>query len=133
MITIKRLLATTIATLCVSQSIAASIDKSMPADARGEVQISNVSGEVHVTGWDKPEIHINAELGHDVERLDFNREGDRVIIKVVLRSGRNHDGDAELEIQVPRDSRLDVTTVSADQIITGVRGAQRLHAVSGEV
>jgi DUF4097 and DUF4098 domain-containing protein YvlB len=128
------MLTSAIAALCVAQPAgAASIDKSIDADARGEVQISNVSGSVHVTGWDKPEVQVNAELGDDVERLDFKRDGEHVYIKVVLRSGRNHDGDAELNIRVPRDSRLSITTVSADQVIDGVRGAQRLQAVSGDI
>ena len=38
-------------------------DKTVPAEARGTVEISNVSGEIEVSGWDRPEVSVRAELG----------------------------------------------------------------------
>ena len=39
----------------------------------------------------------------------------------------------KLRVQIPTDSELHLTTVSADASITGVLGVQRLNAVSGDV
>ena len=64
--------------------------------------ISNVSGTVDVRGWDRNEVQVTGHLGEDVERVDVETSGGRTVIKVVLPRGSSHDGDATLEIQVPR-------------------------------
>jgi len=63
--------------------------------------------------------------------VDLQHDGARTFIQVVLKRG-NSTG-TELTIHVPRDSRIVTNTVSADQIIEEVRGAQRLQSVSGEL
>jgi len=109
------------------------ITKSLEADARGEVEIVNVSGLVEVSGWDRNEVRVDAELGKNVERLDFRNNGQRTVIKVVLPRGGSSSGSSDLRIRVPMGSGLIVNTVSADQRIKGVRGSQRLQAVSGGI
>lgn len=109
------------------------VERSTPANARGEVEITNVAGEVRVEGWNRAEVQLVAHLGHDVERLDFERRGTLTIIEVVLPKRNSHRGSSDLVVKVPRESSLSVATVSADQIITAVRGAQRLQSVSGQI
>ncbi|HEY0683695.1 MAG TPA: DUF4097 family beta strand repeat-containing protein [Steroidobacter sp.] len=109
------------------------ISKTQPADARGEVEIVNVAGSVEVSTWDRSEVQIDADLGSNVERLDFRKDGSRTYIKVVLPRMSSGGGAADLVVKIPRDSGLIVNTVSAEQIIKGVRGAQRLQAVSGGI
>jgi len=109
------------------------IDKSAQADPRGEVVIGNVAGEVQITGWDRSEVHVRADLSEGVERLDFKTSGARTTIEVVLPRGRSYQGSTDLVIQVPRNSSLVINTVSADQTIKDVRGTQRLQAVSGMI
>ena len=111
---------------------AETVDRRLDADARGEVEIVNVAGTVRVTGWDRNEVQVRAELGRDVERLDFKREGDHTLIKVVLPNNARH-GDCDLVVQVPRESRLSINTVSATQTIDDVNGGQRLQTVSGDM
>ncbi|HEY7377642.1 MAG TPA: DUF4097 family beta strand repeat-containing protein [Steroidobacteraceae bacterium] len=111
------------------------IDRTLQADPKGDVDISNVAGTVNVTGWDRNEVTVTGSLGEGVERLDFTSEAKRTVIKVVLKKSTHwgDGGDADLSIRVPAASRLDVNTVSADIVVRGVSGAQRLQAVSGEV
>jgi len=115
------------------------VDKRVPADPKGEVQVSTVSGLVSIDAWDRDEVQVTGTLGDDVERLDVetDRERRHTLIKVVAKknSGRHHgdDIDAQLSIRVPAGSRLDVNTVSADVSVNGVRGEQRLQTVSGEI
>ena len=109
------------------------IDKVLPAAAQGIVEISNTSGVVEVSGWDRPEVSVHAELDEGVERLDMDNANGRVNIKVVLPSISTHRTEARLRVQVPRGSELHVTTVSADQTIGAVAGVQRLNSVSGDV
>jgi DUF4097 and DUF4098 domain-containing protein YvlB len=127
-----RVAVTVAAALLLAQAARAEeIDKSAQADPRGEVVIGNVAGEVQVTGWDRNEVHVQADLSEGVERLDFKTSGARTTIEVVLPKGRSYQGSTDLVVQVPRNSSLVINTVSADQTIKDVRGMQRLQAVSG--
>ena len=108
-------------------------DRQVAAQPHGVVDISNVSGSIEVTGWDRPEVSVHAELGDGVERIDVNSEGSRTAIKVVLPGHSGHGGETRLRVQVPRDSEVDISAVSADVTSAGVLGVQRLNAVSGEV
>ena len=130
-------LAAAITVLFASAAACASGDRTferqVPAEARGAVDISNVSGTVVVTGWDRPQVSVRAELGEGVERVDVSSEHGRTTVKVVLPHHSGHGGDADLHVQVPKDSELTVSAVSADVRTTGVTGVQRLNAVSGDI
>jgi len=122
------------ATLLLAQAAGAEdIEKRAQADPHGEVSIVNVAGEVQVTGWDRNEVHVKADLSEGAERLDFKTSGARTTIEVVLPRGHSYQGSTDLVIQVPRNSSLVINTVSADQTIKDVRGTQRLQAVSGMI
>ena len=108
------------------------INKRAQADPAGQVEVSNTSGTVIVTGWDRNEIEVTGELGEGCERLEFETSGKRTRIKVVLPK-RGSSDDTDLLIKIPSGSSLSVNTVSADIEVTGVRGAQRLQAVSADI
>src|SRR5215831_9956542 len=110
-----------------------SFEKVVPADARGTVEISNVSGTIEVTGWERAEVSVRAELGDDVERVEVSSDPGRTGVKVVLAHHMGRDGDARLHIQVPKDSELGISGVSVDVSTTGVQGKQRISVVSGNV
>jgi len=109
------------------------VNRTVPADAAGEVEISNVSGTIDVRGWDRNEVQVTGELGDDVERLDVESSGGHTIVKVVLPRGHVGDGEATIEVKVPKGSTVEVGAVSADITSKGVLGTQRLKSVSGEV
>lgn len=108
-------------------------DKEVPADARGVVEVSNTSGSVEISGWDRPAVSVHGELGEGVERVEVISEAGRTFVKVVLPHSSSGRGDAKLTIHVPKDSEVHVATVSADASLSGVLGVQRLNAVSGDV
>src|SRR5215467_5222583 len=108
-------------------------DRVVPAQPRGVVELSNVSGKIEVSGWDRSEVSVHAELGSGVERVEVSSEGGRTSIKVLLPHSSSQGGEVELHVKVPKDSELDVSAVSAEVITTSVLGVQRLSTVSGEV
>jgi len=110
-----------------------SVDRNIAAEPGGEVVISNVSGRVDVRGWDRNEVRVTGSLEEGVDRLDLESSSGRTTIKVVLPRGNSHDGDADLTIQVPKGSSVEVGAVSADISSHGVSGTQRLKSVSGEI
>jgi DUF4097 and DUF4098 domain-containing protein YvlB len=108
-------------------------DRKVPADPRGRVEISNVSGKVDVSGWDRPEVSVHGDLEGGVDRIDIASDHGHTTITVRLPSYSFHGGGANLRVQIPRGSELDVSSVSADVTSTAVQGAQRLKTVSGQI
>jgi DUF4097 and DUF4098 domain-containing protein YvlB len=113
--------------------MAEEVDRRLDASADGKVHISNISGSVIVDGWNRDEVHVKGELGRNVEELIFERDGDRVTIKVKVPKKGGRGIESDLRVSVPRGSSLDVGTVSADISVTAVQGDQKLEAVSGDI
>jgi DUF4097 and DUF4098 domain-containing protein YvlB len=109
------------------------IDRTLDAAPDGHVDVSNIAGEVTVTGWSRNQVEVTGTLGKSVEELIFERDGDKVTIKVKVPKHHGRGIDSDLHINVPQESSIDVGAVSADIDVTDVRGEQRLHTVSGDV
>jgi DUF4097 and DUF4098 domain-containing protein YvlB len=109
------------------------INERAAADPAGSVEVSNVAGNVRVTGWDRNEVEVTGELGKGAERLEF-AVADKVTRIKVLMPGKSYDAEeTDLVIHVPAASRLSVNTVSADIEVQGLLGAQRLQSVSADI
>jgi DUF4097 and DUF4098 domain-containing protein YvlB len=133
---VLRLSATLLALMACAAASAAddrTFDRVVPAQPRGVVELSNVSGKIEVSGWDRSEVSVHAVLGGGVERVEVSSEGGRTSIKVLVPHSSSQGGEAELKVKVPKESELDVSAVSADVITTNVLGVQRLSTVSGEL
>jgi hypothetical protein len=123
----------TLLLLAVGPALASqSIEQRAPASARGTVEVANVAGKVTVRGTKRAEVHVAGEIGPK-SRLEFSVNGERTVIKVVLPHGSTHDETADLDIEIPADSALTVSTVSADSVVTEVTGALDLQSVSGNI
>lgn len=127
-----------VATLLIAASTAASavdrvFDKTVDADARGTVEISNVSGRINVIGWDRPQVAVHAVLEEGIERVDVTTSNGRTTVKVVLPRMNGSDSDADLEVRVPSASEVQASAVSADLSTSKIVGIQRLKTVSGEL
>ena len=109
------------------------VDERRPASPNGTVEVSNVSGSVSVTGWDRAEVAVTGTLGKGTERLELSGSGDRTRVKVVLPHFAGHVDGSEIDVKVPAGSSVDVETVSADTKVDGVRGSVRARSVSGGI
>ncbi len=110
------------------------MDPQVNADPRGSVAISNFSGRVEVTGWDQPQVSVHSMSSSDAVQVDVHTDHGRTNITVRMHGGGFWGGgEADLRIKVPRGSELDVPSVSADVISSGVIGPQRLKTVSGRI
>ncbi len=121
------------ATLLVAPAWAVDVNETRDAAADGHVEISNIAGEVIVTGWSRSSVEVTGELGKNVEELIFERDGDRVYIRVKVPKKHGRNIASDLTIRVPEKSSVEVGTVSADIDVEGVSGVLRLHTVSGDV
>lgn len=129
----KKYVTAVLATLIALPVMAEDINETIDAADDGHVHVSNIAGSVSVTGWDRDTVAVTGTLGRNVEELIFERNGDKVIIKVKVPRKGGRGIDSDLNISVPKDSSLDVGTVSADIEVTGVTGEQGLQAVSGNI
>lgn len=113
--------------------LAEDVNKTIDASADGQVDVTNIAGSVTIKGWSRNAVEVTGTLGRNVEELIFERDGDKIIIKVkVLRRG-GRGINSKLNINVPQNSSLDVGTVSADIDVENVDGEQSLSSVSGDV
>lgn len=109
------------------------INETADAHPRGEVRISNVSGRVTVTGWDREQVEVSGTLGRGTERLLFAPEGKHTEIKVIVPRDSHSVSGSTLKVSVPAGSRVSVNTVSADIVVNNVSGALRVQSVSGDI
>jgi len=108
-------------------------EQTVAADPQGAVEISNVSGSVTVTGWDRPEVSVSALVDNPAMKVQVTSEQGRTRVSVGHPGMSMSSGDARLTVRVPQGAELDATTVSAKLSTAGIRGPQRLKTVSGPI
>lgn len=112
-----------------------SFEREVAADPKGTVEIASTTGTVDVTAWDRPAVAVKAELGSGVDHVEVTSSGNHTVVRVQFKShvlNFNRD-ETHLHVQVPKDSEVDASVVSADLNSSGVQGIQRLKSVSGDV
>ncbi|MFT6408353.1 MAG: hypothetical protein ACJAQ6_001771 [Arenicella sp.] len=110
------------------------VELTKSAAPNGLVKIDNVRGDVRIVGWDKDQISIVGELDALAKKLIFEVNGDRAVIKVQMPHGSIGWGDgSDLDIHVPKGSRVDFVGVSTDIVAQGIAGGIRISSVSGDI
>ncbi len=110
------------------------IDKRVAAAPGNAVRVVNVAGAINIIGGTQPEVHVTGTVGSGVERVDVVNDAGTIVVRVVLPKATlyNRDGEATLTVTIPAGSRLETSTVSADQDVQGITGAVQLSSVSGD-
>lgn len=111
------------------------VDRRLDASGATLVAITNVAGRIDVVGSNGTEVRVTGRLGSGVERLDLLRDGNRIVVKVILppKGSMSKSGAAHLRVEMPRSQGVEVSAVSADLRVSGVAGSQDLRTVSGDV
>lgn len=109
------------------------VNESIDAASGGEVEIYNTAGSITVRGWSRDVVQVTGELGDEVEELVLERDDDYILVKVEIPRRHGRDIDAEITVNVPEDSAIEVSGVSADIDVAEVNGDQSLQTVSGDV
>ena len=109
----------------------------------GRVSVSNISGDIVVTGGSGDEVSIDAvkrtrgDQGQlaNVRIVVDDRPG-RVDVRTdydMGRSVRNNNVSVDYTVTVPSGASVELKSVSGTIKVTGVRGAVRAESVSGDV
>ena len=101
-------------------------------DRDAEFRIWNPAGSVHVIGWDKDSVRVDADLDAAA--------GSAFLFGAGGAGGKLSTGDdggaagvARLTVRVPRGASVWIKTSSASIIVNGVTGAIDAYAVTGNV
>lgn len=114
----------------------------------GRVELENINGAVHITGWDRNEVKVDAikyagrkEMLDDA-RIVVDAGSDYVSIRTDYRERNqiftdddsNNPASVEYTLMVPRSSRLDeVKLINGALDITGVDGEVRASTINGKM
>lgn len=104
------------------------LDTTITTSRDATVDLSLVSGEIHVTSWNRDAVKIEASSEHGILRLDATAS--RVTLDV--RSERGELGDTRYQVTVPATARVITRSVSGD---IDSRGGSEVeaHSVSGDI
>ena len=114
--------------------------RSVNADAR--IDVSNIKGDVTISGWDKNEVSITGTLGDGAKKLAIDGSGSSLSIKVEPPDkqgwfnwgSESRMGNTSLDLKVPRNAEMKIEVVSADVALSGVAGrALNVNGVSGKL
>jgi DUF4097 and DUF4098 domain-containing protein YvlB len=126
--------------LCISIDVLADekVNRSLEVSKTPYVQIEHVNGSAKVIAWDKSEIKVTGLLGDKTEKFIFETDNNEVFIKVKVKNnnGWNNwgsDKGDDLEIFVPRQSKVYYSAVNANVEIEKVRGGVRIETVNGSI
>lgn len=112
------------------------IDETIEADSMDLIDVANLAGSVTVRGTNRNDVHVTGSLADGAERLDVERNGDRLIVHVIYpddRNRRRYSGGTTLVIEAPKQLAVDISTVSSSIEVDGIEGEQQLESVSGSI
>lgn len=118
-------------------------DRTISFHSGGRLKLKNFSGHVTITAADGSNVVIHAVRHATRERLDHIQidvavDASEVTIEANKRDRNwedrnNNVVETDFDIQVPRQTELDVNAFSSEVRIKDVVGRQKLHTFSGEI
>lgn len=107
--------------------------------ARGRVALENINGDVHIRGWDRNEVRVEAVKNAASQgllneaRIDVDSSADAISIRAKYAEGTNtNPGSVEFTLTVPRSARLDeIKLINGAIDIEGVTGEVNASSVNG--
>jgi DUF4097 and DUF4098 domain-containing protein YvlB len=124
--------ALSLATLLASAAQADPMEQSFEVKPDVRVEIELVSGSIELRAIDANEVHI--EASGDLE-IDASQSGRRVSIRApsgIWRPGRSGT-HVDLEVELPRGSRITARTQNGAIEVEGAAGELRLHTANGSI
>ncbi|MFT5837741.1 MAG: DUF4097 and DUF4098 domain-containing protein YvlB [Flavobacteriales bacterium] len=126
--------------LCLNWAVLAEekINRSLDVSTTPYVQIEHVNGSAKVIAWDKSEVKVEGRLSERTEKFTFEKNGNEVLIKVKVKNNNGwkswgSDNGDDLEIFVPRQSKVYYSAVNADVELQKIRGGARVETVNGSI
>jgi DUF4097 and DUF4098 domain-containing protein YvlB len=126
-----------------SHNVQVHYHSTFPASGVAQTSITNVTGSIRVTAWDRPNVDVSAVIyGADqaaVGRTQVvaTRNGSEIEIETKYdRSGffgNQNGGEVDYIVRVPKTVSVSVTNVSGPTTLTGLAGDVDATEVSGRL
>jgi DUF4097 and DUF4098 domain-containing protein YvlB len=114
------------------------IHQTFALNAGGRVELSNVNGDVTITGWDKNQVDMKATKRGPSQNLDLveirtNSTPERLTIETKYpHLKRNTDVSVSYVLMVPKSAILDsIDNVNGGISVSGVENEIRMNTVNG--
>ncbi|GMU87782.1 MAG: hypothetical protein AMXMBFR48_30230 [Ignavibacteriales bacterium] len=115
-------------------------EKSFDVKKGERLKAESYSGDVKVTAWEKDECSVKIYGDDKAEKImEFyiEKSGEGVVVKI-KKEGKSsnwfgNNGRVRLEVKVPADFNLVVTTAGGDVTIAGVSGELKLTTAGGDI
>ncbi|MDQ6886868.1 MAG: DUF4097 family beta strand repeat-containing protein [Gemmatimonadota bacterium] len=110
------------------------VERRIAIDANASIRLWNNFGSIRVIGWDRDSLAVTATLGRAAEGgLRFGGKGQFAKLFVDAPTDGRADAAAQIEVHVPRRSRVWIKTMTADVEVVGMTGALDANSVSGRM
>ncbi|HSW54364.1 MAG TPA: DUF4097 family beta strand repeat-containing protein [Ignavibacteriaceae bacterium] len=132
-------------TACGSMSISSNDDlqlikeKSFNISPGKNLLVDISSGDVKVTYWDKDEVYVKI-FGNEnaMEKMNFNIEGTEELVKITGKKKSSISSwfsnmNVEVEIKVPAQFNLEISTAGGDIKCGGITGKAELNTSGGDI
>ncbi|HKV74052.1 MAG TPA: DUF4097 family beta strand repeat-containing protein [Gemmatimonadales bacterium] len=105
-------------------------DTTVQVQPGSRLEVERVEGAVTVRTWNKSAVQVRAPGGRDAQ-LRVEVSGRRVTVEVEDEDHDPYDGD--LELTVPADMSLSITSQDGDIEVTGAKAELDLETISGSI
>ena len=112
------------------------IERSFSVSSGGKLELDmETGGDIEITGWDRNEIRVVAEIsGRDADMIsvDFEERSNGLEIYSEY-TRRRANADVDMEIMVPSNFNLEISTSGGDVEISGVDGKIEGSSMGGDL
>jgi DUF4097 and DUF4098 domain-containing protein YvlB len=105
------------------------IDTTFAFSRTGLIDLTSVSGDIVVTGWNRDQVRVTARTERG--RLRWRLTSSRVTIET--ESVRGRTGDTRYELSVPQGVRVVLRSTSGDLTANDIHGPVDANTINGEV
>jgi DUF4097 and DUF4098 domain-containing protein YvlB len=112
-----------------SQDAQSRVDTTFSFTKSGTVELTEISGDVIVNGWDRNEARVRAYAERG--RIRSSLSSSRVSLEVEPVRGRT--GDSKIEVWVPVGARVIARSTSGDVTVKGTKAQVDARSTSGDV
>lgn len=111
--------------------------KTFAVSGSPRVNISTFDGHVTVRGWDKPEVAYTATKqavdDESMKQISISSEQQGQVVSVNATNPNHYNGSVNIEVNVPRQSTIHVTSGDGAVSLDGVSGELTLRSGDGPI
>jgi len=109
------------------------INAGMPASSTAAIRIWSLTGSIRLTTWARDSVSVRGRVDRSVGRFYLGGTREALKLGVESATGVSPGGTADLEIRVPADARLWITSAAAELDLTLDGGSATIVTVGSRV